>query len=437
MKQFLTSQLILLLSFLLAACTTRSQAPTPLPAIETPVSVTQSSLLTPTGNSSTEVLSTQVTQGIPTIEYQAPSTVSPAPSTMTSEIDKAVSPTITDDLGGSISGPLGNIYVDDSVVYGYLDPSAGFQAAISPIAPESPDKVGPTNKAISLAFSYYSQQVAYITNDSGELRLWIGDLNLDEVELIWADHQKWLKYDPDNYDVIAIQWRLNDKFIILVNRSNIVLIGLDDKLETRLSGTCNWLGISPKTGHFSVWCPLVSETEGYMVFEKDGSFWSTPSLPKDHYLVSDWVFSPSGDRVLYATEQGDLIIVGENIKQLVLPITYAPPRWDITMRVLQWSQDGSHILIYGYDKDDRICINTENKPYPCWRLFDSVSGEIIWQPSVKLSLSDYDATLSPDGKWLAIFVMLPPDQYGYIVSVQTNEAIRIFDRVVNAVTSGR
>jgi hypothetical protein len=107
------------------------------------------------------------------------------------------------------------------------------------------------------------------------------------------------------------------------------------------------------------------------------------------------------------------------------------------MRVLQWSQDGSHILIYGFNTDDHSCINAESKPYPCWRLLDSVSGEIVWQPSGDLSLSDYDATLSPDNEWLVIFVMLVPDRYGYIVSIQTNEAIRIFDQVVNAVTWGR
>ena len=437
MKRIFSSLLVLLLSWLLVACATRSQAPILLPIQETPVNVTQTIFIAPTGVSPTDDISTQITQGIPKTEYQVISPVTPVPPTVTSEIEKDLTPTVTEDLGEGISNPFGHIYVDDSVVYGYLDPNEGFQASINLIAPRMPDTVSPTNKAISLAFSHYSQQVAYLTNDSGELRLWMGDLNLVNVDLVWMDHQKWLKYDPDNYDEIAMQWGLTDKFITLMNRSNIVLISLDGKLETRLSGTCNWIGISPNTGHFSVWCPVVSETESYIVLEKDGSFWSTPSLPKDHYSASDWVFSSSGDRVLYATEQGNLIIIDENIKQLVLPITYAPPRWDITMRVLQWSQDGSHILVYGYDKGDVVCINAENKPYPCWRLLDSVSGEILWHPSGDLSLSDYDATLSPDGKWLVIFVMLAPDRYGYIVSVQTNEAIRIFDGVANAVTWGR
>lgn len=56
--------------------------------------------------------------------------------------------------------------------------------------------MSPTNNATSLAFSDYSDQVAYLTSGNNGVQLWIGNLDLTEVGLVWTDDQNWLHYDP-------------------------------------------------------------------------------------------------------------------------------------------------------------------------------------------------------------------------------------------------
>jgi hypothetical protein len=130
--------------------------------------------------------------------------------------------------------------------------------------------VSPTNNATSLAFSDYSDQVAYLTSGNNGVQLWIGNLDLTEVGLVWTDDQNWLHYDP-NQDEINLRWEARDTFLTLVNRSDLVLYNVETSSAMKLSGPCETLAKSPRTNYYAALCPLASATASYVVLENDGT----------------------------------------------------------------------------------------------------------------------------------------------------------------------
>jgi hypothetical protein len=330
--------------------------------------------------------------------------------------------------------PPEKIYAFDDVTYGFYSTTMSVQSAINPIAPQSNNVIGPTDNAVALGFSEHSNQVAYLINENNKINLWIGDIELTDVRLSWSDLDSLIGALSD-YNQISLKWIVRDNFIIISNESNNILYSLADNSAFELSSSCNMIAKSPKTDHNAIWCPLASSSNKYIVLENDGKYLLTSLFPDKFTLANDWNISPSGDKILYANEENNIIIMDEDSNQILLPVKYISPRWDIPMRVFQWSGDESRILVYSQDKDKQFCSN--NGPYDtCWLVFDS-TGDLVWSPSGEYMFSDFDAALSNDGKWLASFMMVAPDRYGYYVSIDTNEAVQFSDNIATLVTWGK
>ncbi|MBW8011434.1 MAG: hypothetical protein FVQ83_09370 [Chloroflexi bacterium] len=118
----------------------------------------------------------------------------------------------------------------------------------------------------------------------------------------------------------------------------------------------------------------------------------------------DWAFSPDSTRILYATNKNRFFIESNDGALLELPLIYQPPMCcglDAPRRDLQWSLDGSKVLVFG-----KLTLDG----YKDWIMLDSTSGEIIWRQDFDDFVNDLglfnfegvavnDAALSPDGEW--------------------------------------
>ncbi len=407
----------------LTSSTTGMEARRTIPS--NPGSITPSTTFTPREPSTTpQPTSNQPssTKPHPTVETALPQTSNAQTSTIPSPA--GTQPVVTTNE----VVPLGHIYIwDGATFYGNFIPQIDSPVVdgsnLVPLFPTDPKMESPGGNSDALAFAYYSDQVAYATFNHIHVRLWIDDIRLNDGNLIWTDSEDWLHYDS-GYDTLQLKWLFRDKFLLIANRSTLVLYNILHHEAYRLSGICGWLGISSRTEYLAVWCPLPSSQEEYLVLEKDGSVWRTNELSLINIAVQDWAFAPEEEKVLYARPNGELGIVDASLNSTTLPFSYFQPTVDIPQRVLQWSQDGSRLFIHAEDNANQAC---QNFAHLCWLILDSRTGSVIWHPDQELSGSGFDAALSPDGNWVAIFVLNVPDRRGYVVSVESSMKYKIAD----------
>jgi hypothetical protein len=337
-------------------------------------------------------------------------------------------PTLLPDL------PTGRIFVWDYSRYGYLNPTE-LQDFIQPITIKDTAIRNP-QKARWIAFANHSEQIAYLF-DGSIYSLWISDVWLTKPNSVWIDREGWLGV-PSGYDQPTIWWGINDQFVFVNNNNAQVVYSLKQQTALPLSGNCGKIGLSPITNAWAVWCPVkTTDIQKYAILELDGTQNLADSLPVRGLIdAKDWAFSQDGSSLLYADLDGKLYIANRDSKPTQLPVNYEPPRQDTGMRVFQWSLDGKRFLVYAKDQGAGICPSLDNHIPPCWIVFDAGSRKLVWQTGNNKFL-DPDATLSPDGKWLAIF-----DQHfspgGYVFEIETGKNTLVYSwGVVAAVYWGK
>ena len=323
-------------------------------------------------------------------------------------------------------------------------------------------------QAFAFAFSNYSQRLAYLTKNeaTGRVELWMADLPLCNVELLWEDVDYWF----GDYSRIKtsgglkVHWGPGDQSILIsLHESNHALIYSLNTGESLLwSGACDWIVRSPASGRLALGC-LPGEAAGSdaWTLEVDGAVQSGPPPEKDRLVqVLDWSFSPDGSRVLFANAVPYQVkkvgtydikffkigVMEQDGSLLELPITwsnfliednfygYYNPK-----RGLQWSQDGSKLLAIGFENanENEFCPPGD----PCWFVFDARSGTIQWyltNEAAGYSLEKWnsneanaevqflqEATLSPDGEWIAIFSQFAQFKHFDVFSLSTNQRIRL------------
>lgn len=435
----------LLFSFLLASCDNiNSQLPQPAPITATltvrkPEAQTRITA-TPTILDTILVASSTPTPLIITSTTSATSTRPVASSTSTprnilSPTATVVNtPTTTANTEIDNAGRTERIYVWDITHYGFLDPDS-FNAAIHVLYPSNPDFKGP-DKAEALAFSDYSGQVAYLTKgEQNHLELWVANLDLTETTSLWIDDKNWLGI-TSIFDLVLMRWGLGDQFIIMETDKDKyvegeyfgVVYSIKDHSAIQLLGRCNTILVSPESKGLALGCPMLSGDDRItLVLEQDGSKEMVSSLPDDAMAVKDWIFSPDGSQVLYVTKDDKLNLSDVNLSTTEkLPIGYASPEYSLVLRkVLQWSRDGTRLLIYGDDGGVGICPTLT----PCWVVVERSTFEIIWKPDEKV-IANAASTLSPDGERIVFFRMLPPFREVIVVQVDGRKTDLIYDWAV-------
>lgn len=425
--------LILLIPLLVQACVTSESVniPTSTTIFPKPSATTQEMMFTSTPHPSKSA----------TPLYLPSKPPYPIPTMMTTNskpISQVMEPNSTKEfIGTEVDG---KIYVWVMPVYGSLNPSKRFQEDITPLGDQYDSETTPSN-AIIIAFSYYTQQIAYLLeNPEQKLTLWLSDLEIQDPHVVWVDQENVSGYTSKD-DLLSMHWGLGDQFIFFRNRPTSganednyywLVYVTKSKNIVSLSGPCTGIFVSPQSDKFAIACPI-NETN-FVVLEQDGTYWNTNATPEDIIFAKDWVFSPDGNRVLYANENDEIVILSQSIQKLTLPIYYAGAS---EHRILQWSQDGSKLLIKGNDVTHCPFYTLARRTPPCWQVFDANSGEIVWTSSL---VSGYDASLSPNGKWVVMFhadyESTPIRRWGVIYSVNDNAAFIFYNWVADAVNWG-
>ena len=339
----------------------------------------------------------------------------------------------------------GNIYSWDPYPFGYLlyDPNVGLMS-VQELKPVRTNLPGP-NLGFAVAFSAYSQKIAYlVTNSDGFIELWIADLDLCHVERIWEDIEQWIG-DASEYPLEShahITWGPSDNSLIITSHdkdSHIAVYSFPNEALNLWSGECNQIILNTNSKQWTTVCSLNDEENfNYAILEVDGSIRLLSTLDDNPITIIDWAFSPDQHQVVFSTQYYSLFLADSNGEIMQLPIS-----WDENIvnsfhmdyrRGLQWSLDGANILVFGYEASGEYCpigislVTGESYEQPCWFLLDAQSSEIVWwlkREQIEQYFpweglyTDYEAALSPDNKWIAMFYMHAPICEALIVSLES------------------
>lgn len=314
----------------------------------------------------------------------------------------------------------GQIFVVEAGTYGVLQPVDLIQDAQA-VLPNDPSVPAPD--IFQMGFSFYTDEIAY-AGRADMFELWVGDVDLENVHVVWRDEPDLLDYHRQE-DIVSIRWGVNDQSILLENHEKRVVVDLVTKSVYPLLAACDTAGISPATGQWAIWCPAFQETDNdkttYMVMDQDGMVRGMEDLPEASLITfKDWNLSPDGSRLLYADLDDRLWIVDENGKSIALSTSlyYDKPERNPLLRPLRWSSDGQKVFVHAVEGNASL---NDGR----WYLMDSRTGELVWKPEGEAEGTISDAALSPDGHWIILFIRPLPQRYALLVSIQTNETYHI------------
>ncbi len=293
---------------------------------------------------------------------------------------------------------------------------------------------GPGWCALDVAFSNYSDRVAYVTSrceqDKGQpMQLWISDLRQAEIKKLWSDTSFWLGKELEMssafYDY-SIVWGKNDRYLLLSShRENtdrhMLVYDIPMGKAVKFVGDCEGLVRNQNTQTIDPLCTDTgSENPKYFVLEDRGII-EYPAPPGQPIRARAWRFSSDGERVLFVREDNRYEIIGKDDESLALALEFSdnPNYRNHGSLNMQWVQDNSRVLVYGEETNSQHCpkirdwMISEGEFYeqPCWFVLDAASGDFLWWPDETMAAAvdtplEYlkyssNMAISPDGKWLA------------------------------------
>jgi hypothetical protein len=414
---------VILISFLLVAC---YEVNSPTGWTATPSELVSSPTITASLTEQSDALSTHV----PTPTTSLPFSSTPSP-TSTELTWRATSPQFATRL-----------YFFSTEGYGFFDFSKAYpdnetilassQQQTSIASPSSPDNLG---DASTLAFSHFSEQIAYwLSYSDGTAELWIAGLNNQNPQLIFHDTLGNYGHQP------TILWMPNDKHIILhsveTNQPDMIYSLATGQLQN-WPWDCDRVALSAQSGQLALWCSSTNNTKDLAVIEWAGDIWFSKYPPESvlvkrhpNSLVS-WEWSRDGSQIAYydlldetsalhiASSEGELLFKG-------LPGIAWYPEFDAWSfhplyyhsRPLQWSLDGTRLLTYGnrvnnvINSTDISTLATE----PTYQVVDVANGQILWSiedsaidllryENAERDIMEYSistAVFAPDGNQVAL-----------------------------------
>ncbi len=345
---------------------------------------------------------------------------------MTSTLPATPTLTLTTNPEGQDYSLSGHLYAwlfrGDSTLYSKADLATtdfpafyDFDQTLDPVQAENRIIVG-------FSFAPYSDQVAYMTNTDGVLDLWVADLDFTGIELLWEDTNH-LFGDISDPASVFIQWGPAEKSLLVSSiypEDKIFVYTLEDKKAYENLDNCSLVAEIPESNLLTGWCVFEGTPEPYGYFTREGDFLLTQQAPKEAMVVFDWAFSKDTTGFAYMPKLGNLVVVGGNGKVETNIFRESPHFFGRQIPEIQWSNDGSRLLIYGMNKD--ICypipypISGEKTLHECWVVIGSEDGLVLWSPldaqqeleGVVGSLEAYIdncAVISPAGDWIIFCLM--------------------------------
>ncbi len=467
-----TCKLLVLCVFLwLAACSVNLQpevatkdgnqvVPT-LPSTTPTLPVESSTLApttTPTATSTLEIARETETQAPSDEPAPTQVTVVSEPITTSDELETAsglflFSPLVTyrfiEQMANDFSQP---IYIDD------LQLPLGSQA-------------GPA-QGYDLAFSNHSNLMAYWTVGQPG-KLFISDLSNQIQYLVFTDTSQGYA-NGNRAPEIRLIWSPDDTHLI-VDEKNGVELDFIYHLKTGVIEPwpydCDRIARSPKSGKMATWCILTTDATKFAVLEWGGEVWYSQEPPADELVRRTvppvrlgleekplvWGWSPSGEKIAFYDPDdplGNLYIAdADGDIQLSIPgkaywLVDNDPAGLPPYDPIRWSFSENRILIYGAGEENLNCPpwknifdeNPEAKPVSCWQVIDASNGETVWTISDSLEGIFYgsdvsfaqnftfrNASLSPDGKYLALFSYVSGAKNLNIIDLDSHKVLRGWD----------
>jgi len=346
----------------------------------------------------------------------------------------------------------------------------------APNAVSSPSTQGPGN-AMFLAFSNFLDKIAYWSGLPGQL--WISDPAYLTPKSIFVDskQQYVVEHFPNPSGEIALSWTPDDQNLLVSVKAdpnrNLIYHFQTDIID-EWPYQCDGIAPSPRSGRFAIWCSSKkSGQHQYAVLEWGGEIWYSNTAPSNEVVrsvdglatISGW--SSDGEQVAYFEPDdptGYLTITStQGLGLKTLPggaywLSEKQPLFLPPESPIQWSQNGAKLLVYGNGSESSPCplwenIYEENNVsyhVPCWQVIDTATGKTIWTlsnsanelissntPSDIQSWSFYQASISPDGMFLALASKNAGLDQLSIVDLTTSKVLWAFDVSVGAMRWGK
>lgn len=325
---------------------------------------------------------------------------------------------------------------------------------------------GPGN-ALFLKFANFADRVAYWTG-SIPSELVVSDLGLKSPVTLFVDSDG--KYKIQDYpypnDEIELIWSPDDLHLIVnvpADKKLNLIYDMNTGLVNNWPYKCETIARSPRTSMWALWCLGDGEGNAYAIIEWGGNIWYTNMMP-DEILVSAheefrraWKWSSDGENIAYYDPEdadGFLYIANQRgERKKLLPASafwlaqshpvFLPPE-----DPLQWSSDGTRLLIYALGESDDACPNWYNIfgessnsiRVPCWQVLELSSEKMVWRlatsaqelassqdPKVVEAWSYYNASISPDGRVVALAGINGGLDKLHIVNVDNGEVTSSLD----------
>lgn len=314
------------------------------------------------------------------------------------------------------------------------------------IEPEDENVIGP-NRGFSLSFPKYSDKVAYLVESgSGQIELWITDLKFKEASVVWRDTTDWLGdlsptllgnqdqivWGPGDHSIFIYNFRNEDRFILYSTKS---------KSEYYWTGKCDQIVRIGTASPLALGCTGDlgdGQTAAIVTIDGDIEFGDFSQFIVDEEIL-DYAFSPDGKQVIYTTVSGEFLIAKSSETTVELSLSYGykerkPFDSDTFVDGMQWSSDGTRVLVFGNSTTSAACpLTSDGNALPCWMVIDSQSGEIIWRMKEFIAneinsswdrlTAFYGAVLSPDNRWIVISLFDSPIEYLVLVSLTSDDVV--------------
>ncbi len=481
--------LILCVFLLLVACSVNLQSKVPtqdeqnIPTLSltvsilpvessTPVPVTKS---TATSSLSTLTSTLDISQGV---ETQAPldePTITQVMMVSEYPPGPIIIPTINEiPLGLYLFSPLVVYQLIEKKENDFTQPSV-IDGLTLPLGSQN----GPA-QGYDLSFSNHSNLMAYWPLGYPS-ELFISDLSNQIQHLIFTDIDQ--AYGIGDRDDVRLMWSSDDMHLI-VDVKNGVELDFIYHLQTGMVEVwpydCDRIALSPKSGKMTTWCASITEATKFAVLEWGGEIWYSQEPPANELVRRKvppvrlgqeekplvWGWSPSGEKIAFYDPEdllGNLYIANANGDiQISIPgkaywLVENDPVGLPPYNSIQWSFSENRLLIYGAGDENHSCPQWINifdespvkKSVPCWQVIDVSNGETLWTVSDSVDGIVYpadisfaqnlifnNASLSPDGNYLALFSHVGGANNLNIIDIESHKVLRGWDFYVQSMRWG-